>query len=99
MVGSTEKRVAASRVIASDTRSAGRPETKCGAMTEINTHPGVASITAVEPFTEAIRRLPQVVECHLMAGDCDFLLRVVAKDLEDYRRFQIAHLTRSHGVR
>ena len=52
----------------------------------------------VDRFTEAIRQLPQVVECHLMAGDCDFLLRVVAKDLDDYRRFQIAHLTRSHGV-
>jgi len=52
----------------------------------------------VERFTEAIRQLPQVAECHLMAGDCDFLLRVVAKDLDDYRRFQIAHLTRSHGV-
>jgi Lrp/AsnC family leucine-responsive transcriptional regulator len=52
----------------------------------------------VERFTEAIRRLPQVAECHLMAGDCDFLLRVVAKDLDEYRRFQIAHLTRSHGV-
>jgi Lrp/AsnC family transcriptional regulator, leucine-responsive regulatory protein len=52
----------------------------------------------VDRFTEAIRKLPQVVECHLMAGDCDFLLRVVAKDLDDYRRFQIVHLTRSHGV-
>src|SRR5918993_3640500 len=52
----------------------------------------------VERFTEAIQRVPQVLECHLMAGDSDFLLRVVAKDLDDYRRFQIAHLTRSNGV-
>ena len=52
----------------------------------------------VDRFTGAIRQLPQVVECHLMAGDCDFLLRVVAKDMNDYRRFQIAHLTRSNGV-
>lgn len=52
----------------------------------------------VDRFTEVIRQVPQVVECHLMAGDCDFLLRVVAKDLNDYRRFQIAHLTRSNGV-
>jgi Lrp/AsnC family transcriptional regulator, leucine-responsive regulatory protein len=52
----------------------------------------------VDRFTGAIRQLPQVVECHLMAGDCDFLLRVVAKDLNDYRSFQIAHLTRSNGV-
>ncbi|SMF41108.1 Lrp/AsnC family transcriptional regulator [Pseudogulbenkiania subflava] len=52
----------------------------------------------VDHFTEAIRQLPQVVECHLMAGDCDFLLRVVAADLDDYRQFQIEHLTRIAGV-
>ncbi len=52
----------------------------------------------VEGFTEAVRALAQVLECHLMAGDSDFLLRVVAADLEDYRRFQIEHLTRIPGV-
>ena len=52
----------------------------------------------VEYFTEAIKRFPQVVECHLMAGDCDFLLRVVAADLDEYRRFQMNHLTRIKGV-
>ena len=45
----------------------------------------------------AIEQLPQVVECYIMLGDCDFLLRIVAADLEDYRRFQIAHLTRITG--
>jgi Lrp/AsnC family leucine-responsive transcriptional regulator len=39
-----------------------------------------------------------IVECHLMAGDCDFLLRVVAADLDAYRRFQGEHLTRIAGV-
>ena len=52
----------------------------------------------VDHFNEAIRQLPQVVECHLMAGDCDFLLRIVAADLDDYRQFQIKHLTRIKGV-
>lgn len=52
----------------------------------------------VDRFTKAVSRLPQVVECHLMAGDCDFLLRVVAADLDAYRRFQIDHLTRIKGV-
>lgn len=28
-----------------------------------------------------------------MAGDCGFLLRIVATDLDDYRRFQVAYLT------
>jgi Lrp/AsnC family transcriptional regulator, leucine-responsive regulatory protein len=52
----------------------------------------------VDDFIEAVRRVPRIAECHLMAGDCDFLLRVVAKDLEDYRRFQVEHLTRMKGV-
>jgi Lrp/AsnC family leucine-responsive transcriptional regulator len=52
----------------------------------------------VDHFTDEIQLLPEVVECHLMAGDCDFLLRIVAADLDDYRLFQIKHLTRIKGV-
>ena len=55
-------------------------------------------VETVDYFTEAVRKLPEVVECHLMAGDCDFLLRIVAADLDDYRQFQIKHLTRIKGV-
>jgi DNA-binding Lrp family transcriptional regulator len=53
---------------------------------------------AINRFTEAINQLPQVVECHLMAGDCDFMLRIVAADLNEYRQFQVDHLTRIPGV-
>jgi len=49
-------------------------------------------------FTEAVRLLEPVLECHLMAGDCDFLLRVAAASLDDYRQWQIQHLTRIPGV-
>jgi Lrp/AsnC family transcriptional regulator, leucine-responsive regulatory protein len=52
----------------------------------------------VERFTNAMRSLPQVVECYVMAGECDALLRVVAADLDDYRRFQSTHLTRVNAV-
>jgi Lrp/AsnC family leucine-responsive transcriptional regulator len=52
----------------------------------------------VERFAEAMRQLTQVVECHIMAGECDALLRVVAADLDDYRAFQSTHLTRANGV-
>jgi len=55
-------------------------------------------VETVDHFTEAVKRLPEVVECHLMAGDCDFLLRVVSADLDEYRQFQIKHLTRIKGV-
>ena len=43
--------------------------------------------------------IAEVVECHLMAGECDVMLRVVAADLTAYRKFQIEHLTRLDCVR
>lgn len=52
----------------------------------------------VENFAKAMNALPQVVECHIMAGECDALLRVVARDLDGYRQFQMEHLTRKNGV-
>jgi DNA-binding Lrp family transcriptional regulator len=53
----------------------------------------------VERFIQEVAKLTQIVECHLMAGDCDFLLRIVAEDLEAVRRFQGEHLARIKGVR
>ncbi len=54
---------------------------------------------SVNKVIAAIQGMAQVVECHFMAGDCDFLLRVVAADLDDYRRFQSERLGRIEGVR
>jgi Lrp/AsnC family transcriptional regulator, leucine-responsive regulatory protein len=53
----------------------------------------------VEHFAKVIQSVPEVLECHLMAGSYDYLLRVVARDLDDYQRFQMEHLTRIKGVR
>ncbi|CAJ0994606.1 Leucine-responsive regulatory protein [Sodalis praecaptivus] len=52
----------------------------------------------VGTFVQAMRALPPAVECHIMAGECDALLRVVAENMEGYRTFQMAHLTRHNGV-
>ncbi len=52
----------------------------------------------VQRFVDSVVALPHVVECHMMAGDCDFLLRVVARDLDGYRRFQAEKLARIEGV-
>jgi DNA-binding Lrp family transcriptional regulator len=54
--------------------------------------------TTVERFTKEVQRLRNVVECHLMAGDCDFLLRILAADITAYRRFQIEYLNSLPGV-
>ncbi len=52
----------------------------------------------VNQFIESIMDMPEVVECQLMAGDCDFFLRIVVSDLEAYRKFQIHHLNKISGI-
>ena len=53
---------------------------------------------ALERFEGAIRDCPEVVECYLMTGTRDYLLRVVAQDLSAYERFLKDTLTRIEGV-
>jgi len=50
-------------------------------------------------FIAAIQTLPEIVECHLMVGDCDALLRIAVADLDAYWRFQAERLTRIANVR
>lgn len=49
---------------------------------------------ALEEFEAAVLARPEVMECYLMTGDADYLLRVVLSDLEAYERFLLDHLTR-----
>ena len=53
---------------------------------------------AMRAFEEAIRSWPEVLECYLMTGPRDYLLRVVASDLADYERFVKVRLTRVAGI-
>jgi Lrp/AsnC family leucine-responsive transcriptional regulator len=52
----------------------------------------------IDFFIAAMQRLEEVVECYIMLGESDALLRVVVADLDDYRRFQSTHLTRKNGI-
>ncbi len=52
----------------------------------------------VNQFVESIREVSEVVECHLMAGDCDFFLRIVVADLDAYRQFQIHRLNKIPNI-
>jgi len=54
---------------------------------------------ALETFEAAVKQRPEVMECYLMTGTSDYLLRVVVSDLEAYERFLKDHLTRIPGVR
>ena len=52
----------------------------------------------LERFEAAVLSRPEVMECYLMTGDFDYLLRVVVPDIESYQRFVLEHLTRIEGI-
>ncbi|MAW94996.1 MULTISPECIES: Lrp/AsnC family transcriptional regulator [unclassified Leeuwenhoekiella] len=49
-------------------------------------------LDALESFDKAIADIPEVVECYLMGGANDFLLKVVVKDLQAYHTFSSGKL-------
>ena len=54
--------------------------------------------SALEVFERAIQDRPEVMECYLMTGDADYLLRVVVSDVQALERFILDFLTRIAGV-
>jgi len=53
---------------------------------------------SLETFEAAVLVRPEVMECYLMTGDSDYLLRVVVPDVPAFERFLVEHLTRVPGV-
>lgn len=49
-------------------------------------------------FEGAVRDIPEVMECYLMTGEFDYLLRVVVADMADFERLHRDSLTRLPGV-
>ncbi len=76
-----------------DLRKLGRPTT---VFVEI-TLQGQAD-EVLDAFEREVARVPDVLECHLMAGTADYLLKVVAEDTEDFARIHRQHLARLPGV-
>lgn len=49
-------------------------------------------------FEAAVQDIPEVMECYLMTGEFDYLLRVVVSDMADFERLHRDALTRLPGV-
>jgi Lrp/AsnC family leucine-responsive transcriptional regulator len=52
----------------------------------------------LESFEARVLARPEVLECYLMTGDADYMLRVVVPDVAAFERFLLDHLTRIPGV-
>lgn len=52
----------------------------------------------VEHFRAAVQQMPEVMECHHVTGDFDYLLKVVVRNRKDLERFLVERLTPTPGV-
>ncbi len=52
----------------------------------------------LDGFEKAVAKIPDVLECHLMAGSADYLLKLVVEDTEDFARIHRQYLARLPGV-
>lgn len=52
----------------------------------------------LDAFEAEVKRVPEVLECHLMAGTADYILKVVAGSTDDFARIHRQHLSRLPGV-
>lgn len=77
-----------------DARRMGRPST---IFVEI-TLTGQAE-ELLDAFERAVAKVPEVLECHLMAGSADYLLKVAAADTDDFARIHRRSLSALPGVR
>lgn len=53
---------------------------------------------SLDAFEAAVADIPEVLECHLMAGQSDYILRVVCRDHEDFERLHRRLAARLPGV-
>ncbi|KPQ07780.1 MAG: Lrp/AsnC family transcriptional regulator, leucine-responsive regulatory protein [Rhodobacteraceae bacterium HLUCCA12] len=52
----------------------------------------------LESFERGVTRIPGLLECHLMAGEADYLLKLVVEDTDDFARIHRQYLARLPGV-
>ncbi|MEN1835710.1 Lrp/AsnC family transcriptional regulator [Pseudomonas lijiangensis] len=53
---------------------------------------------ALRLFEQAVADRPEVMECYLMTGDADYLLRILVANIQDLERFILDHLSKIPGV-
>ena len=53
----------------------------------------------LQEFSQAIRAFPEVMECHVVLGAYDFLLRVIAADMDAYQKFFFEKLSQLQGLK
>ena len=89
-----EDGVIAAYVALLDARRMGKPTT---VFVEITLQSQAEDL--LDAFEREVARIPDILECHLMAGTADYLIKIMAEDTEDFARIHRQFLSRLPGVR
>jgi DNA-binding Lrp family transcriptional regulator len=75
-------------------------QSKAGLSGDVFVHIGLhrEEQSELAAFESAVQSISEVMECYLMTGEFDYLLRVVVKDMADFERLHKESLTRLPGV-
>ena len=52
----------------------------------------------IERFRRSVQDIPEILECYHVSGDCDFLLKVVVRDMKAYELFVREKLSKIKGI-
>ncbi len=56
------------------------------------------SIETIDKFNAFVKEIPEVLECHRLAGDKDYILKIVTEDIQSYEAFSIEKLAKVPGI-
>ncbi|PVH29110.1 Lrp/AsnC family transcriptional regulator [Pararhodobacter oceanensis] len=76
-----------------DARKIGRPATVFVEITLSS-----QSDEVLDAFEKGVAKIPDVLECHLMAGNADYLIKLMVEDTEDFARIHRRYLARLPGI-
>ena len=69
-----------------------------GTLAMVNVSLAAHHLASIDSFTEKINKMEEVLECYHIAGEDDFLLKIVVEDINSYEKFLVEKLTKVEGV-
>lgn len=55
--------------------------------------------THLSAFEEGVKQLPEIQDCYLLAGEADYLIRIICEDLQEFERIHSRELTKLPNIR
>ena len=92
------KKLETSGIIESYHAKIDRDKVGLGVMTFVQVSLSGHRKAVTESFVEKITTVPEIIECHHVTGSCDFLLKVIAKDISSYQKLMVSTINEIEEV-